>query len=141
MSTPCTSAPRAAAASAVLPKPHPTSSIRSPGRGSSASMSASLNGLSIRSYTASSRTQLGPPSSAQYLACSALAVRFASFIGRRLSRVVADLGQRKRAGAESGSGVVVEVGVEQCMEAVDDAAVADGEAQFDHLLGVEMRTQ
>ena len=55
--------------------------------------------------------------------------------------MVADLGQRKRAGPESGSGVVVEVGVEQRMEAVDDAAVADGEAQLDHLLCIEVRTQ
>ena len=55
--------------------------------------------------------------------------------------VVGDLGEGQWTGTESGDRIAVEVSVEQCVEAVDDAAVADGEAEFDHLLRVEMSAQ
>ena len=55
--------------------------------------------------------------------------------------MVVDRGQRQRARTKPGDRVAVEVGVEQRVEAVDDATVANGEAQLDHLLRVEVSTQ
>ena len=56
-------------------------------------------------------------------------------------RVLADVGQRKGTCTEARDGVWVELGVEERMEAVDDAAVAHREAQLDQLLRIEVRTQ
>lgn len=52
-----------------------------------------------------------------------------------------DVRQRKGTYTEPRDGILVEFGVEERMEAVDDAAVAHREAQLDHLLRIEVRTQ
>jgi len=60
---------------------------------------------------------------------------------RRPAWVIRNSRERQRACTEPHRGVGVQLGVKKSVEAIDNAAVSNGKAQLDHLLGVEVSTE